>query len=236
MEINRHDIIKRIKTLFEGLSQVEISKIIGVTQAAVNNYFRRGLLPKYEAMLEIAKYANVSIEWILTGEDHKELNSIYRPYSNIIVASNPEYKEILQQRVEMEAFIPVPLISDSTAASDPLKINENDIEDFAVVYQDWIKRGHNYRCIRICDDSMHPVIGDGFIVAIDLNENDPRKLQRQIVAARCEDGVTIKYLRMNNKEYILLPHNMEKYDPITIALTSPSPIIGKVAWWWGKIK
>ena len=57
-----------------------------------------------------------------------------------------------------------------------------------------------------------------------------------IVAARHEGGVTIKYLLMDEKNYILLPHNTNDYDSITIPLTAPNPIIGKVAWWWGKAK
>ena len=84
-----------------------------------------------------------------------------------------------------------------------------------------------------CFNSMHPIISDGFIVAIDLNESNPRKLQRQIVAARYGDGVTIKYLPMNAKEYILVPHSKEKYEPITIPLTAPNPIIGMATRWWG---
>ena len=56
-----------------------------------------------------------------------------------------------------------------------------------------------------CFNSMHPIISDGFIVAIDLNEKDPRKLLCQIVAARYEDGVTINYLSVNAKEHILGP-------------------------------
>ena len=84
-----------------------------------------------------------------------------------------------------------------------------------------------------CFNSMHPIISNSFIVAIDLNEKDPRKLLRQIVAVRYGDDVTIKYLPMNAKEYMLMPHNREEYAPITIPLTAPSPIIGMATRWWG---
>ena len=83
-------------------------------------------------------------------------------------------------------------------------------------------------------NSMHPIISDGFIVAIDLNEREPRKLQRQIVAARYGDGVTINYLPKNAKEHILGPPAIEEYAPITIPLTAPNPIIGMATRWWAR--
>ncbi len=115
-------------------------------------------------------------------------------------------------------------------------VDEKDIEGFVVIYQKWVKRGHKYRCLRVKGNSMHPVISDGFIVAIDLKENVPLKLQHQIVAARHQDGVTIKYLLLTGKEYILFPHNTAEYDVIVIPRTAPNPVIGKIAWWWGKSK
>lgn len=244
MKINRVDILKRIRNIFKGLSQVEISKIIGVTHQAVNNYFKKGLLPHYEAMLEIAKYANVSMEWLLTGKGSKEFSpsafreagAVVEPTANVIIVSNAEYRKLLQEQPKTESYIPIPLISEPAAAGDPLIIDEKDIEGFAVIYRAWVKRGHIYRCLRVKENSMHPIISDGFIVAIDLNENDPLKLQRQIIAARHEDSITIKYLFLTEKEYILVPHNTAEYDPIVILRTAPNPIIGKVGWWWGKAK
>ena len=243
MAIDKVGILNRIKEIFKGLSQLEIAKICGVSQPAVNQYFKRGSLPSYDIMLKIAKYGNVSLDWILTGKGPKELSAtavresgiFYEPTA-VNIVSNAEYKKLIQYRPEIKAYIPIPLISEPVAAGDPLIVDEKDIEGFAVVSEKWVKKGHTYRCLRVRGDSMHPVISDGFIVAIDLNENDPLKLKRQIVASRYEDGVTIKYLIMTDKEYILLPHNTADYKPIWIPKTTPNPIIGKVAFWWGKAK
>ena len=193
-------------------------------------------------MLRIAKYAGVSIEWLLTGRESRELSDAheagiaYDSTANVIITDNSGYQKIIEERPDAEAYIPIPLISDPVAAGNLLIIDERDIEGFAVIYRAWVKRGHKYRCLRVRGNSMHPIISDGFIVAIDLNENDPRQLLRQIVAARHEGSITIKYLIMNAKNYILFPYNTEEYNPIIIPLTVPNPIIGKVAWWWGKAK
>lgn len=193
-------------------------------------------------MLSIAKYASVSMEWLLTGKGPKGLSatavrkakSPYEISAPINIVTIAEWKKIIQNQTEAEAYVSIPLISELVAASDPFIIDEKDIEGFAVIYKTWIKRGHTYRCLRVLDNSMHPLISNGFIAAIDLNENDPLKLERQIVAASYEDSVKIRYLILTEKEYILLPHNTAEYRPVVIPRTAPNPIIGKVTWWWGK--
>ena len=240
--IDKKEVLERIKIAFKGLTQKEMANICGISQPAINKYFKKGLMPSIDVLTRISEYSKSSIDWLLTGKGPKELSAIreapipYEPSPNIIITNNPGYRKIIEQQPNSEAYIPIPLISNPVAAGDPLIIEEKDIEGFAVIYRAWVKRGHTYRCLRVKGNSMHPVISDGFIVAIDLTENDPLKLPRHIVAARHEDGVTIKYLLLTEKEYILLPYNTTDYDPIIILRTAPSPIIGKVAWWWGKAK
>ena len=242
--VNKPEVLKRIKNIFKGLTQSEISKICRISQPAVNKYFKKGSIPSYDIMLRISEYANVSLYWLLTGKGPKRLSAtatrkakaLYEIIAPINIVTSAEWKKIIQNKPETETYVPIPLISESVAAGDPLIIDEKDIEGFAVICEAWIKPRHTYRCLRIWGNSMHPVISDGFIVAIDLSENDPLKLERQIVAARYEDGVTIRYLILNKKEYILLPHNTADFKPIVIPRTAPNPIIGKVTWWWGKAK
>ena len=241
MAIDRIDILNRIKKIFEGLTQAEIARICGVTRQAVNRYFTKGILPNYDAMLRMAKYCNVSMEWLLTGKGLKEPPSAlvreakvlsHIPYIDII--SKAQYKERLHKQVSEKECISIPLISESVAARDPLVIKEEHIEGFVCLYRTWLKPGHTYCCIHVRGDSMHPIISDGFLVAIDLNENNPLKLENQIVAARYHGRVTLRYLKLTEKEHVLLPHNTVELKPIVFQRIAPNPIIGKVAWWCGK--
>jgi len=243
MAIDRFAILNRIKKIFEGLPQTKIAKICGVTHQAANRYYKKDILPNYDAMLRIAKYANVTMEWLLTGKEPRELFStgvreagvLYEvPVINIITIN--KYKKLLKNGVSTETHITIPLISEPIAAGDPLSINEKDIEGFICVYKSLVKLGHIYRCLRVRGNCMHPIISDGFIVAIDFSEIDPLKLERHIVAARYKDGVTLRYLILTEKDYVLLPHNAAEYEPNVMPRTGPNPIIGRVAWWWGKQK
>ena len=52
-----------------GLTQKELSVVLMMSDTAIINY-KRGRVPKADELLRIAKYFNVSIEWLLTGEDN----------------------------------------------------------------------------------------------------------------------------------------------------------------------
>ena len=243
MAIDRSAILDRIKNIFAGLPQTKIAKICGVTHQAANRYFKKGLIPNYDAMLRIAKYANVSMEWLLTGKEPKELSAIVAGEAEVLyqaptinIITPEEHKKLLQNIGLLKTFFLIPIISEHIAAGDPLSISEKDIQGFVGMHKTWIKQGHTYRCLQVRGDSMHPIIRDGFIVAIDLDEHDPLKLERQIVAARLKDGITLNYLNLTKKDYILSPHNITEYKPLVIPRTVPNPIVGKVAWWWGKQK
>jgi len=244
MAIDRSGILNRVKNIFKGLPQTKIAKVCGVTHQAVNRYFRKDILPNYDAMLRIAKYANVSMEWLLTGKGPKEppatgvreAKALYEVDATINIITPEEYKKLLPHIRSGRTFFIIPIISEPIFAGDPLVINAKDIEGFVGIHKTWIKRGHTYRCLRVRGNCMHPIINDGFIVAIDLNENDPLKLERQIVAARYKDGVALRYLILAEKDYVLSPHNITRYKSIVMPRTAPNPIIGKVAWWWGKQK
>ena len=232
-------IINRIKLVFNGLNNRKISQILNTSAVSVGRWFNNNAIPPYTILVKIANYGNVTLDWLLTGKEAmmlREERVLYEPCANLIICSEEELKDRLQQLEFEERHISIPLISDHTAAADCFKINEKNIEGFAVIYQKWLQPGHIYRCIRIKGDSMSPILEDGFIVAIDCSVNQPHQLHKKMVAARYEGGITIKWLLMNDRNLILLPQNTKEHKPITIPISRPNVIIGKIACWWGKAK
>jgi len=107
MAIDRSAILNRGKNIFDGLPQTKIAKICEVTHQTVNRYYKRDILPNYDAMLRIAKYANVSMEWLLTGKAIsstviREAEVLYEaPAINIITIE--QYKKLFHNVVSVEA-------------------------------------------------------------------------------------------------------------------------------------
>ena len=236
------DVKTRLREIV-GPNVAKFARMIGEHRQTIDNYLL-GRMPRGEFLRKLVEKADININWLLTGKRPKGLSAtfekeagvLYESDATINIITNGKYKKLLQNQCSGKAYVFIPIISEAIAAGDPLIIKEKDIEGFAYVYQKWVKRGHIYRCLRVRGNSMHPIISDDFIVAIDLTENAPLKLESQIVASRYQDGVVIKYLLLTERDYILTPHNIAEYKPISIARTAPNPIIGKVAWWGGKQK
>lgn len=235
------DIKSRLREII-GSNVSKFARMIGENRQTIDNYLL-GRMPRGEFLKKLAEMNNINVNWLLTGVGPKELSAtvvaeekaLYKT-PDINVVTRQEYKKLLKDQFYAEDFVPIPLISEPIVASNPLSVKEKDIEGFVFVNQEWLKRGHTYLCFRVQYNCMHPVICEGFIVAIDLNENEPLKLKRQIVATQYDDGVYLNYLILTENEYVLLPHNATEYKPIVISRTAPNPIIGKVCWWWGKQK
>lgn len=79
---------KRIKELRrdKGITQAELAKILNVTRATVNNWENKGSSPSNDVSVNIAKYFNITLEYLLSGDD-------FVPNENIVT------------KTEMDRFI-----------------------------------------------------------------------------------------------------------------------------------
>jgi len=58
----------RIQMIRGKMTQQEFAKKLGIKQCYISRY-ERGRVPRPEVLLKIARYANVSMEWLLTGKE-----------------------------------------------------------------------------------------------------------------------------------------------------------------------
>ena len=132
-----------------------------------------------------------------------------------------------------EQYVAVPLLSDEAAAGNPRHVRDDQIGGYALVYSRWVRDVETTRCLRVKGDSMEPVLPDGSICAVDLAQRDPKALLKKIVAARVDDGVTIKWLQLAKEVLVLRPENRE-HDTIVLhpGEDEDNPIVGQVTWWW----
>ena len=83
-------------------------------------------------------------------------------------------------------------------APDPPQLNislgvrsdffSTDYEEFIAVPSAWCPSSDRITCIRINEDGMAPIVGQGFIVAIDTSMTDPDELQSALVAVLNRDN------------------------------------------------
>ena len=69
MELNAIEVVERIKSI---LSAKELEEL-GIAQSTISNWKYRNTIPKSEDLYKIAQAIGVSMEYLLTGNDEKEL-------------------------------------------------------------------------------------------------------------------------------------------------------------------
>ena len=94
---------ERIELLLkkQGFSQKELGEAVSVSGASITGW-KNGSIPRADIALKIANYLNVSVEWLITGEEgeipHEILNLAYEisalpeVYKNFIKADLAKYK------------------------------------------------------------------------------------------------------------------------------------------------
>ncbi|MFQ5925906.1 MAG: S24 family peptidase [Terriglobia bacterium] len=156
------------------------------------------------------------------------------PVPELKIVSLEEWSERFRALERLDYYVPLPLLKDEAAAGTPREISERDLDGFALIYYAWCPNPANFTCVRVRGDSMSPILNDGAIVAIDHAQRDPALLRHRMVAARHEDGVTIKWLEQDSSGQLLLIPENKQYPPLALPRTQANPIVGMIAWWWNR--
>lgn len=100
------------------------------------------------------------------------------------------------------------------------------------MYSAWVPRVDTTRCLRVRGDSMERISRDGSIVAVDLEQPEPKALVKNIVAPRVKDGVTIKWLEFA-RDVLVFPAENGEHDTIVLypGEGDENAVIGRVSWW-----
>ncbi|MGH9804500.1 MAG: S24 family peptidase [Candidatus Acidiferrales bacterium] len=243
--------IKQLRRILD-LSQEQLARRIDVTKKTVAEWEQGRQPPSPERLLQLAKLAppgdirhwftrhallrigaeaNLVLEALLDGRTGGP-----GPLAagELRVVAPADLSERLRALEGLDHYAAVPLLRDAAAAGAARAISESDIEGYVLVPYGWCPDAQNFSCLRVRGDSMTPILNDGAIVGIDRTQRDPAMLQQQMVAARYEEGVTIKWLeRQPDGALLLVPEN-KSYATLLLPRAAANPIIGAVSWYWNR--
>ena len=183
----------------------------------------------HTTLTQLCRRLGVSPQWLLLGK-----GEIFNPPDTpaLKIVAYPDLVKTVK-RATLPHLKAIPILTDAAAAGNPRSVNEHDVEDWAVIYDQWGSRPQI--ALRVAGDSMCPTLHDGDLVGVEINAADPRPLRRKIVAARLDDGVTIKRFISTDQDIILVPDNPD-YDPIPLQGEPADVIIGPVIWSWHRLQ
>lgn len=199
-----------------GFKQRDLAQAIGVSQGAVGQWEIGRSAPDAKHLLKMAEIAGADDRaWLREAAGVKDAKS-----SDDV----------------SHAF--VPLLRDAAAAGTPRAIDEREIQERLPVAKHLVPRNGKVVAVKVSGDSMEPIILDGYTVFIDTSERDPDKLNGWMVAARDDGaGVTIKWLRLQDNEWMLIPQHTSEEHPIRAMKEHGDwSIVGKVLFWIGMPK
>ncbi|HEY1767798.1 MAG TPA: S24 family peptidase, partial [Terracidiphilus sp.] len=228
--------VKQIVGLRErlGMRQVAFAERLGVDQGTVSKWERGKTRPTSEAFVRLAGLAQ-GVEKLFFLEE-AGLPEEFLDGKPML----PELRDAAAATVadalarDSGEIVEIPLLRDPVAAGNPRAINERDIQARVPFLRRWLPRGGKLFAFRVTGDSMAPIVNEGYTVIIDAEQRDPKHLVGQMVAAREDDGVTIKWLRKDKDIYLLVPQHVSIRIPVRIMRPSEDwGIVGVVVKWVG---
>lgn len=196
----------------KGETLQKIADYLNVTMQTVSNYEneKRDMTP--ETILKLAKYFNVSTDYLLGRSDIRKTESNVFPMP--------------------ENAVPIPVVG-KISAGLPILANEN-IERYEFAPSSLINKNFTYFYLTVTGDSMNRKFNDGDIVLVQQQsdlEND------EIGVFLIDNEATVKRYKKEDDRIVLYPmstnpeHDPQIYNPKETNVK----IIGKVISYQGKV-
>jgi phage repressor protein C with HTH and peptisase S24 domain/DNA-binding XRE family transcriptional regulator len=235
------------------LSQEKLARLLDVPKKTVAEWEQGRQAPTPERSLQLARLAAAGPlrRWLtryaldrIGAESSLVLDALVGarprgsqaplPAGELRVIAPADLSDRFRALEGLDHYVPVPLLKDAAAAGAARAVADQDVEGYALIQYAWCPNPSSFTCIRVRGDSMAPILHDGAVVAIDHSQRDPAALHQKMVAARTDDGVTIKWLdRQPDGALLLVPEN-KSYPATPLPPSRENPVIGLVAWWWNR--
>ncbi len=211
-----------------GVDQTALGEDIGVSQGTVSEWESGEHPAPAMALMALGRldYANTTWWYEQAGPKFAERLKLLQAIQKVRAE---RFAKTQDPRIAW-----IPLLHDSVAAGPPREIDERDIELEMPFTSDLLPRGGKLYALRVAGNSMTPIVNEGYVVIVDMNQREPGKLVGRMVAAREDNAVTIKWLRSDKDLFLLVPHHVSLDIPVRVMREEDDQaIVGAVIKWVG---
>ena len=184
------------------ITEAELSRRIGFTQAGINGWKARGALPRADIAIKTANVLNTSVEYLINGTVDT---------NNIKTSKN---------------FL-VPILNQELSAGNGELLPDNDVIQGLLALPAWLRKqyGNSIAALYVHGDSMQPTLNDGDMVVCDSLGWDNSD---GVYAIRMNGNGYVKRIQVANNKILIISDN-SRYKIIEEPLeTENLQIIGKV--------
>ena len=184
------------------ITEAELSRRIGFTQAGINGWKVKGALPRADIAIKTASVLNTTVEYLING--------------------SPNFSE----NKSTNSFL-IPVLNQELSAGHGDILPEQDIIQGLISVPNWLRKayGQNLASLHVHGDSMQPTLNDGDMIVCDSLGWDNSD---GLYAIRMNGNGYVKRIQVANDKIFIISDN-PVYKTIEEPLSSEAVnIIGKV--------
>lgn len=213
----------RLRLIMQQFGSVaDLARAVGVSDNAIYKWVTGRGKPGMSSLVNLAKAAGVSVEWLATGRGQA-------------LKSRPE----IQRKIPAE-FVATPGSSTREAGAKAGLSNAQispQIVDYLSFTPEWLKRAFDLDAeglalIEVVGDSMSPTIDDGDLVLADTREI--RFKSDGIYVIRSGDDLSVKRVQREPDGRLTVRSDNHAYHTVTVAADRLS-LFGRVLWISGRV-
>lgn len=207
---------RRLRLIMQQFGSVaDLARAVGVSDNAIYKWVSGRGQPSMISLVNLARAARVSIEWLATGHDAPKSEA---------------------RGTESSEFIYLPRNSVRNSAGRGT-VQNRQIVDSLAFKTEWLRRRFgvdpkNLMLVEAVSDSMSPTIDEGDLLLVDLS--DPRFRHDGVYVLRAGGELSIKRIQRRPDGKLIVRNDNPAYEPAVVAPESVN-IVGHVIWAAGRL-
>lgn len=218
------NIAERIRKVRQehGLTILELSKKIGVSDRTISNYERGERKPSVDYLALLYEHLEANPVWLICGKGEMFID---------LKAQDAATK------FSIEEFLFIPKLVLKPSAGCGSLIDFEDVEDYIAFQRDWFNKHvpaskNSLKIMTANGDSMEPTIKNSDMLLVDISQNQAKT--DNIYVIRIDDCLVVKRVQCIPGNRLQIISDNKNYTPYEIDLTDEAQdikIIGKVVWY-----
>jgi SOS-response transcriptional repressor LexA len=203
-----------LKTRDGKKSERELARQMGLPQATLNKYMVGKNEPGLDRLIQIARGAGVSVDWLVGLTDAES------------------------EAHDTHEYVSIPLLSEPVSAGDGSLVDANDrsVDKLLKFRADWVRElgvnPLNAHVVRVKGDSMTPTLHEGDVVLVDASDREPVG-GGLYVMMKGDEAVVKRLDRDFDGSLLIISDNRAAYEPRRLERNDANQIriIGRVRWY-----
>ena len=218
----------RLTQAIGGRSVRSFAAACNLSDGVVRQYLSGKSEPGLTALLNIARTASISVEWLATGKGEMKWGEVTYPLTEVLktadIAGEPG-----------EGFVRIPRYEVAASDGGGAVIHSEQIVDHLTFKADWVRNAlgvplTSLALINVTGDSMEPTLSEGDLILIDMSHRGVK--DNAVYVLQLNGALLVKRIQHKLDGSVIVKSDNAIYDPERIGSEAVDTlnVIGRVVW------